>query len=138
MIHRSRQAAGGRIGCPTRFQGCYSTGVRTRWFCLILLALVPVLPVDGAERVLWVENQTGKAIHGLHLSPVESDDWEEDVLGEDVLESGERVEIHLSGYEEDQCLFDLLATHPDGTTWVLPRIDLCRIFAVTIAPRHQT
>jgi len=93
---------------------------------------------ESTDHVLWVENQTGKAIHGLHISPVESDDWEEDVLGDDLLPHGERVEIHISGYDEDQCLFDLLATNPDGTSWVLPAIDLCRIFAVTLAPRHQT
>jgi hypothetical protein len=107
----------------------------------LLLGLSMLSTAGSAEitdHVLWVENQTGKAIHGLHISPVESDDWEEDVLGDDLLPHGERVEIHLSGYNEDQCLFDLLATNPDGTSWVLPAIDLCRIFSVTLAPRHQT
>lgn len=115
--------------------------MRNTWtFVALILTILLVAPAAGsadADRVLWVENRTGRSIHGLHVSPVESDDWEEDILGEDILEHGDRVEILLSGYEEDQCLFDLLATNPDGTRWALPTIDLCRVFAVTVAPRHQ-
>lgn len=109
-----------------------------RLLAVVALAAMapPAVLTDGL--VLWVENRTGVAIHTLHLSPVESSDWEEDILGDDLLEDGERVEIQISGYEEDQCLFDLLATNPDGMTWVLPRIDLCQILAVTITPRHRT
>jgi hypothetical protein len=40
-----------------------------------------------------LHNETGVEIHELYVSPVSSDDWEEDVLGVDTLAAGDSVKV---------------------------------------------
>ena len=40
-----------------------------------------------------LHNETGVEIHGVYVSPVTADDWEEDVLGKDTLPNGDSVKI---------------------------------------------
>jgi len=42
-------------------------------------------------------NHTGVAVFSLYISESTNDDWEEDVLGEDVLPDGDRVNVKFSG-----------------------------------------
>lgn len=87
-------------------------------------------------RDITVVNKTGKPIFSLFISPVESNDWEEDVLGLDVLADGQSVDVHFSGYEEGQCHFDILATNEDGDEWLLPDVDLCSVSEVVITAKY--
>ena len=41
-------------------------------------------------------NKTGYAIHELYVSPSKSDDWDEDVLGQDRLENGQSLELKFN------------------------------------------
>jgi hypothetical protein len=98
-----------------------------------------VLATAGAladERDITVVNKTGDVIHSLFVSPVDTEAWEEDVLGMDVLADGESVEISFSGYEEGQCAFDVLATNEDGDQWVLTDLDLCETVTITITAKY--
>ena len=64
-------------------------------------------------RVIMIHNGTGFDLYAIHISDSGYDDWEEDLLGNDILEAGEslRVTVH-GGYE----YFDLLATDMQGTS----------------------
>lgn len=44
-----------------------------------------------------LHNETGVEIHELYVSPVTTDDWEDDVLGRDTLPDGESVKITFTG-----------------------------------------
>ena len=47
-----------------------------------------------------LHNQTGVEIHEVYVSPVSTDDWEEDVLGKDTLPDGESVKITFEDHEK--------------------------------------
>ncbi len=47
-----------------------------------------------------LHNQTGVEIHEVYVSPVSTDDWEEDVLGKDTLPSGESVKVTFNDREK--------------------------------------
>lgn len=50
----------------------------------------------GPDRLdFTLHNNTGYQIEEVYVSPTDTDDWEEDVLGEEVLENGAQVEIPL-------------------------------------------
>jgi len=102
----------------------------------ILGAAAAAAGASGDERDVTVVNRTGEAIHGLFISPVDADAWEEDVRGADVLADGESVDVSFSGYDKGQCAFDILATNREGDRWVLPAVDLCRATTVTITARY--
>jgi len=45
--------------------------------------------------VITVVNNTGYTCYYLYLSPVTTDDWEEELLGDDILPSGQSVKVRL-------------------------------------------
>ena len=59
---------------------------------------VTVLPVT-------VQNNTGVDIFGLYASTVDTDNWEEDILGTEVLCDGDSIVINFS-YPEDETMWD--------------------------------
>ena len=65
--------------------------------------------------VIAVVNNTGQPIFYVYISLSVSDDWEEDVLGDDVLMPGETLNIRLprSG------TWDFMAVGRDGTEYTL-------------------
>jgi len=77
-------------------------------------------------------NKTGYRIDKVYVSPTKSDDWEEDVLGRDVLDDGENVEIHFHR-SATGCKWDLKVVYADdGSSAVWQALDLCTISKVTI------
>src|SRR5205085_10958237 len=52
-----------------------------------------------AKQDFTLVNATGVEIHELYVTPHKSNDWEEDVLGQDTLPDGDSVTIHFSPRE---------------------------------------
>lgn len=128
---------------PRLRSGCRGSGYvvkgrgrmrRLGWILLAALLATSGVWADDA-RDITVVNKSGKPIMELYISPSETDDWEEDVLGVDVLESGESVKIHFAG-PVDTCLYDILATNAEGDEWLLPEVNLCETFTINITNKH--
>lgn len=78
-----------------------------------------------------VENKTGMTISELYVSESTNDDWEEDVLGEDVLASGDSTKITFSNYQSSECSFDIKIVDSHDEAWTVEGVDLCRTHRVT-------
>lgn len=76
-------------------------------------------------------NKTGVTITELYVSPTNVNDWEEDVLGRDVLKNGERVDIQFSR-GENTCKWDLKMVDEDDDEGIWKNLDLCKINEITI------
>ena len=85
---------------------------------------------SGAQDFTLV-NKTGVEIHALHVSPHESDDWEEDVLGRDTLPDGGTVDIKFDR-DEKAALWDLRIEDKDGNHIEWENLDLLKISKVTL------
>jgi hypothetical protein len=57
------------------------------------LMIVASPAVMAGDQDFTLVNHTGVEIHKFYTSPHSSDDWEEDVLGEDTLADGESFEV---------------------------------------------
>jgi hypothetical protein len=96
--------------------------------CASLLLAVPA----SAENLDFnLVNKTGYTINEVYVSSAATNDWEEDVLGKDQLENGERAAIE---FERDAsgCNWDLKVVYDDGEEAEWGRLNLCSISSVTL------
>lgn len=96
----------------------------------LLVSLAPVVAQD--KRDITLVNKSGKPVTEIYISLAEDEEWGEDVLGVDVLENGQSVDIHFSGYGKKECAFDVLAKNGDGDQWLLENLNLCEVTTISI------
>src|SRR5579885_1087092 len=87
---------------------------------------------DDARQDFTLINDTGYTISEVYVSPVQADDWQEDVMGEDTLEDGQRVNIHFQR-DETTCRWDLKVVYADDNSsaeW--GNVNLCSVSEITI------
>ena len=96
-----------------------------------LLALAGSLWADNAELDFTLVNQTGKDIHYVYIAPTESEDWGDDVMGEDVLMNKDKVDITFSP-KSKATHWDLQVEYEDGKTSTWEDLDLSEINVLTI------
>ncbi len=97
-------------------------------------------PVSAAEARQDFElvNKTGYDISHVFVSPSKSDDWEEDVLGKDVLSDGDAWEIRFSRADKT-CKWDLKVVYADDDSAAYWKgIDLCAVSKITIKYNRKT
>lgn len=74
------------------------------------------------DGYIVVDNQTGYDIYYLYISHEFSDEWEEDVLGDQILETGESIRVDINGYKTS--IFDIHAEDEDGDTYTVWEVDI--------------
>lgn len=76
-------------------------------------------------------NKTGYTIDEVYVSPSSSDDWQEDVMGQDALENGSNVHIKFNRAAPG-CEWDLKVVYADGETAEWDSFDLCTVSKIRI------
>ena len=61
-----------------------------------------------------VVNNTGYTFHYLYLAPESSGDWGDDVLGNQILRDGQRIQVTLPYPLERERVYDFWAIDEDG------------------------
>ena len=84
----------------------------------------------GAQDFTLV-NETGVEIDKVFVSPHDSDDWEEDVLGKDTLPTGQTVDIKFDR-DETAALWDLKVEDKEGNSIEWTNLNLLKISKVTL------
>ena len=85
----------------------------------------------AAQQDFTIVNRTGQTIMTVNVSPSDEARWGPDILGADVLASGESVEISFDR-DEDRCEWDIRVSYEDGETGAWQGIDLCETSTVTL------
>lgn len=94
------------------------------------LTVVSALPASALDRRVRIVNNTGYVIVEFYGSNKGSNSWEEDILGSDVLGSGQSVVIDFddgTGY----CIFDFKAVFNDGDVLTRKGVNICEIGTYT-------
>jgi hypothetical protein len=94
------------------------------------LVLALAVPAAAQDRRVRIENNTGVTLVEFYGSNTGTNDWEEDILGKDVLPSGSSVNINFddgTGY----CMFDFRAVFQDGDVLVRREINVCEVGVFT-------
>jgi hypothetical protein len=106
---------------------------------LILPLLLAVLTLPLATNRAFADPRDFKLINNTYntvftaayVSPSASNDWEDDILGQDVLAPGEFVNITFGRFNPNTCIYDIMVTGKDGSTGELDGINLCTTTTVT-------
>lgn len=77
-------------------------------------------------------NKTGYTISEVYVAPSASDDWEEDVLGQDVLDNKESVHITFSR-KDKPCLWDLKVVYDDDESAEWEKFNLCEVSKISLS-----
>ncbi|HYH84290.1 MAG TPA: hypothetical protein VEX60_02340 [Pyrinomonadaceae bacterium] len=85
---------------------------------------------SGAQDFTLV-NSTGVVINKLFISPHDKDDWEEDILGQDTLASGQSLEIKFDRDEIAE-MWDLRVEDTQGNAIEWENLKLTEINKVTL------
>jgi hypothetical protein len=84
-----------------------------------------------------VVNRTGSALQDFYLSPTGLSDWEDDILGRDMLYSGESATISVEDGRRT-CLYDLRGVFADGEVLEDYRVNLCDLVTYEFVERGGT
>jgi len=109
-----------------------------------LLAIAAAFAVAGPQAALagaqdfTLINKTGYEIGEVYVSPSKASDWEEDVLGQDVLANGANVDIGFSR-GTDACHWDMKVVYTiDSTSAEWTDFNLCEVSKITIFYNAKT
>lgn len=91
---------------------------------VFLLSLLMSSSATAADYYVDITNNTGFTIYYAYVSPGKSKSWEEDVLGSEVLASGETYRITLKGYSSS--IFDIKLVDEDGDSYTFWGVDVAR------------
>ncbi len=81
-----------------------------------------------------LHNETGYEITEVYVSPNTTEDWQEDILGQDTLPNKESVNIKFSRSKQDY--WDLKVVFKGGKESVWYKFDLSQITDITISFRN--
>ncbi|WP_304641567.1 hypothetical protein [Pseudomonas sp.] len=97
-------------------------------FMPILVALLASLAFSSAalaeDYYVDITNKTGYTIMHVYISPESSTEWEEDVLGKEVLRNHKAKRVNLKGYSSP--IFDIRLVDEDGDTYTFWKVDVSR------------
>jgi hypothetical protein len=82
--------------------------------------------VDGQNRRVRVHNQTGWTMTHFYASDSRVDEWQEDMLGSDVLANGASITMNIDD-GNGACLYDFKARFTNGQELTRMRINVCEI-----------
>ena len=83
-------------------------------------------PASAEDRRVNIINETSYTIVEFYASNVGENEWEEDILGRDMLAPDETVLINIDD-GTGHCLYDFKAVFEDGDELVKTRINVCEI-----------
>ena len=97
----------------------------------LIIALLPATAMARGVQDFQLTNRTGYVISEVYVSPVNTNDWEEDVLGRDVLSDGEAVDITFSP-RENICDYDIKVIYDDKDEAEWEDFDLCTVSKISL------
>lgn len=98
--------------------------------------LAPAVAAAG-DQDFTLNNKTGYTVSEVYVSPHNTSNWEEDVMGDDTLENGQSVKISFSR-DTDACVYDLKVTYDDDTSATWTNFNLCTISSISLFYNKNT
>ncbi|MGN0941812.1 MAG: hypothetical protein ACI4OA_08920 [Selenomonadaceae bacterium] len=95
---------------------------------LFVMAMSAVAFAGPQDFVLV--NNTGFPIYTINISPASTDQWQEDILGSQILGNGEALQVNFNAGNTQ--MWDINAVFEDGSSISWYDIDLLSTYQVTL------
>ena len=94
----------------------------------VAFSLVGVSGADAqrADRHVRIINETDHTMVRFYASNIAVNDWQEDILGDDVLKPGQDVNINIDD-GTGHCKYDFKAVFDNGRALVKHNVNVCEI-----------
>src|SRR5215468_9442769 len=94
----------------------------------LLLAAAAILPAPAfaEDLVFQLTNSSSYTITNFYTSPATTDNWEEDVFGNGVLDPATFVKVTIAD-GSDQCVYDMKFVPKGADEFIVNGIDLCQL-----------
>lgn len=102
-----------------------------------LTLAVAQAPALAGQQDFSVVNKTGYAFKHIYVSEANNNSWDEDILGRDVLENGEKLDVSF-GKGEKTCIWDMKVVYDDGESAIWEDLNLCKISKLTLRWNKST
>lgn len=89
-------------------------------------ASAPIQSRDGRNRRVRIHNNTGWTMLRFYASNTNRSDWEEDILGDDVLANNASIVMNIDD-GTGACLFDFKAEFTNGQNLIRNNVNVCEI-----------
>lgn len=96
---------------------------------LLVAGMMLVGASAAMAKTITVVNGTGFELHAIALSPSETDNWGDDMLGNQIMKSGDAIQIDISGGDNN---WDLAAVDKEGTQVSFTNLDFRQASKVTL------
>lgn len=106
--------------------------VRVMRYAVLPALLLAATAAWADARNFTLQNNTGRTVMQLFISPANEQAWEEDLLGSDVLPDEGSAAINFEADERDECVYDLKIVHDDGDSAIWPAVNLCAVTVVSV------
>src|SRR5262245_28587086 len=83
------------------------------------------------DRRVVIINGTNAVVNSFYASNINRNSWEEDILGNSVLQPGQRVTVNIDD-GSGACLFDFRAVLATGRKVELRRVNVCQVSSWTV------
>ncbi|PWF24049.1 hypothetical protein [Corticimicrobacter populi] len=83
-------------------------------------------PASAADRNVTVHNKTQSVLISFYASRTSTSDWEEDILGSEVIGPGESIKIDIDD-GTGACRFDFKGTFDDGEEATRNNVNVCEV-----------
>ena len=102
-----------------------------------MLVAVTTTSALADRRNFTVVNNSQITFAHLYVAATDSDSWDDDILGKDVLDPGETWDVAFSKYdgEAGKCLYDVKVIGKGGEEGKLLKVDLCTVTTVTFGDK---
>lgn len=105
-----------------------STGLSAA--CVLALSLASA-PAVAEDLDFTLTNDTESVLAEFYASPADVGEWEEDILGDDVLGPGESADITIAD-GRTQCEYDMKFVFDDGSETTVAAEDICETGSFTL------
>lgn len=92
-------------------------------------AALVALPALAQSYQVRFQNNSGAVVYRIYSSPTNNNSWENDLLGQNVLQPGQYLDVTIRNVSN--CYYDVLVEFADGSQ-VVDTYDLCNIAQVNI------
>lgn len=100
---------------------------------VVLLFSLWAIPAFADPRDFNVANNSSIVLTHVYVSPWDAADRGDDIMGRDVLNVGENVDVTFAKFDGTSCLYDLKVLGQQGETGFLYKVDLCSISNVSFS-----